>query len=171
MATLPSANISILLKAGYCRSLKISLAAASSGLMILEIPSFFRRKRVSFRYRGFRTLAMVFTLSEVLFTIRQARRFSSSEGLTAMKMSALSRPASLSVLISAPLPCTGRMSMASAAAARAFSLLSITETSWPSFTRVLASSVPTFPQPTITAFISSSKFDRYTIADYITKHP
>ena len=102
-STLPLAKRSILIADGKRRILEISPAAAISGLMIMEIPSCSLIKLISLLYTGFLTLAIVWQRPAFL-AIRQHRRFISSEPVTAIRMSAVSIPASICVLMLAPFP-------------------------------------------------------------------
>ena len=92
-STRPLAKVSILMAEGNFKSFKISLAAVSSGLIIMEIPNCSLIKRISWLYMGLRTLAMVWQCPD-FFAIRQQRRFSSSAPVTAINKSAVSTPAS-----------------------------------------------------------------------------
>ena len=143
------------LSAGNCSILKISVAARNSGLIILDNPSLALKNSVCLEYCGLRTLAMVSHL-ENCFAIRQESRLTSSEVLTAINISALSTPASFSSSRLVPFPSTVITSSSSDILSSDFLELSITDTLCPSLTRVLASSPPTLPQPTITAFINKS---------------
>ena len=89
----PLANVSICMAEGKRRSFAISLAVASSGLIIIEIPSCSLIKLISLLYMELRTLAMVWHCP-AFRAMRQQRRFSSSEAVTAIKRSASSTPAS-----------------------------------------------------------------------------
>ena len=94
ISTLPLAKVSILMAEGNLRSLEISLAAASSGLMARERFISSRIKLISVAYSGFRILAMVWQFP-AFFAIRQQSMFSSSELVVAISRSASSIPASI----------------------------------------------------------------------------
>ena len=102
-STRPRAKVSILIADGKRRSREISWAAASSGLMIMVTPRRSLMKPISFSYMGLRTRAIVWQWL-AFCAIRQQRRFSSSEAVTAIRISAVSTPASIKVLMLAPLP-------------------------------------------------------------------
>ena len=100
---LPRAKSSTREADGKRRMRAISSAAAFSGLMNMERPrSFFNSKRWS-AYSGLRMRAMV-CLAPSLYAERQARRFSSSEPVTAIKRSQLSISTDFSTAKDAPFP-------------------------------------------------------------------
>ena len=101
-STLPFAKVSSSMAEGKRSKREISIAEASSGLIIIVIPRLFRMKFRSLLYKGFRTLAMVWHLL-TFFAITQHKRFNSSDPVTAMSKCASSIPASDKTLMLAPL--------------------------------------------------------------------
>ena len=86
-------NVSTLSAFGNFRVFIIVLAASSSGFIIMEIPSSSLTKRIFVVYSGFLTLAIVY-FAPSFFAIMHEIIFNSSASVTAIKISAVSTPAS-----------------------------------------------------------------------------
>ena len=123
---------------GRRSSREISWAVVRSGLITWSMSSFFCSSVRLSVYSGSRMRAMEYFAPSCL-AARQHTMFSSSLPVTAMMTSALSTPASISVLTFAPLPRTHMTSSVSLARFSACWLRSSTVMSWPSLDRYWAS--------------------------------
>ena len=130
----------------------ISVAAACSGLTAMERPSSSFIKISCSEYSGFLTRAMVWP-APIFLATRQARMFSSSDEVAAMRRSALSTPASFCTERLAPFPCMTRTSKTSMRFFRLSRFESMTVMSLFSLESWSASANPTLPSPTMTIFI------------------
>ena len=151
----PFAKVSILMAEGNFNTRAISIAAASSGLMTMESPISSLIKLISLLYTGLRTLAMVWH-PPAFFAIKQHKRFSSSELVTAINKSACSMPASICMEYPAPFPTTPIMSNVLLTCFTTSFFISMIVMLCPSLLNCSASVEPTLPQPTIIICISSS---------------
>ena len=89
------------------------------------------------------------------FAIRQQSRFSSSEPVTAIRISASLTPASICAWMLAPLPTIRRASMLSGISCMRLAEASIMTTSWFSWHNCSARVIPTLPPPMMIHFIIS----------------